>query len=88
MSSAPTAAEVLDREFWEIRAKILELAACFDRLDRADGSVTQDPRWLNLLQALELVRQTRPDRAEQVLLLFSLPYDEQWREHLGVQKNA
>ena len=84
MSSAPTAAAVLDREFLEIRAKVLELAACFDRLDRAVGGVSQDPRWLQLQAGLDLVRQARPDRAEQVLLLFSLPYDDQWRQRMGV----
>ncbi len=32
-----TAAATLEREFLTIRAKILEIAASLDRLDRADG---------------------------------------------------
>src|SRR5438105_3688541 len=38
MSSLLTAPEVLNREFLEIRSKILELAAALDRIARADGS--------------------------------------------------
>ena len=37
-----SAPEVLNREFLEIRCKILELAAAFDRLERADGSVEEE----------------------------------------------
>ena len=40
MASGP----LLDREFLEIRAKVLEVAACLDRLDRAPGTVEHDPR--------------------------------------------
>ncbi len=36
MPTAMPAAEVLDREFLEIRAKILEIAASLDRLDRGE----------------------------------------------------
>ena len=44
MSLPLSAAEVLGREFLEIRAKILEIAAAFDRLERAVGDVSDDPR--------------------------------------------
>ena len=47
-----TAPEVLNREFLEIRCKILELAAAFDRLNRADGSVIEDPRLARLREAV------------------------------------
>ena len=45
-----SAPEVLNREFLEIRCKILELAAAFDRLERADGSLNDDPRLARLRQ--------------------------------------
>ena len=88
MTTAPTASEVLDREFLEIRAKILELAACFDRLDRAAGSVAQDPRVSRLRQALEVLKSPRRDRAEQVQLTFSRTYETNWREQLGVRMGS
>ena len=40
MSLPLSAPEVLSREFLEIRAKILEIAAAFDRLERAAGDVS------------------------------------------------
>ena len=36
------APEVLNREFPEIRARLLQLAAALDRMDRADGSPEGD----------------------------------------------
>ena len=44
MATPMTADEVLDREFLQIRGKTLELAAAFDRLNRAAGEVETDPR--------------------------------------------
>ena len=80
MSIPMTANEVLDREFLEIRAKVLELAASFDRLDRAEGAVAGDPR-LNLIrEAIDLLQSGADDRAEQVQLIFSLHYDDEWQK--------
>jgi hypothetical protein len=75
-----TAAEVLDREFLEIRAQIVTLAASLDRLDRADGDVADDQRVRRLRDALSVLQERRSDRVEQVQLAFSLPYDPRWRE--------
>ncbi|MCE9605901.1 MAG: hypothetical protein K8U03_13475 [Planctomycetia bacterium] len=75
-----TAPQILNRDFLEVRAKILELAACLDRLERADGSVTDDPRMKQIHQGLTALDAVGAKRAEQVQLLFSLPYDEAWRK--------
>ena len=56
MPAPLTAAEILSREFLETRCKILELAAAFDRLDRAEGSVADDPRTVRLREALTAVQ--------------------------------
>lgn len=84
MSSPPTAAEILDREFLELRAKVLEVAAALDRLDRASGAVDGDPRMKALRQALVVLQTDRTDRAEQVLLTFSRPYEPDWRAKFGL----
>jgi len=76
--------EVLNREFLEIRCKILDLAAAFDRLDRADGSVTDDPRVARLREALSIVLEQTADRAEQVQMVFSRTYDDDWQQNLKV----
>ena len=84
MSSLQTAVEVFDREFLELRAKVLELAAGLDRLDRAPGSVASDPRLGRLQQAIQLLLEPRADRAEQTQLVFSREYDQDWRQKFGV----
>ena len=75
-----TSNQVLEREFLEIRAKILELAASFDRLDRADGSAVGDPRLSLIREALSSLSSTQKDRAEQIQLLFSRHYEDDWQE--------
>ncbi|MBP90817.1 MAG: hypothetical protein CMJ64_29590 [Planctomycetaceae bacterium] len=75
-----TSNQVLNREFFEIRAKILQLAASFDRLNRADGSVDGDPRLSLVHEALAVLASTQEDRAEQIQLLFSRQYEDDWRE--------
>jgi hypothetical protein len=80
MPTPMSASEILDREFLELRAKILELAASFDRLDRAEGFLQDDPRLKLLHQGLDSLQEAGGDRAEQVQLLFSRPYDDDWQE--------
>ncbi len=84
MSLPLTAAEVLSREFLEIRAKILEVAAAFDRLERSTGDVSEDPRIARLHEALKVASEPTEDRAEQVQLVFSRPYDETWQRAMKV----
>lgn len=75
-----TSKQVLDREFLEIRAKILEVAASFDRLDRSEGSLDGDPRLSLIDEALSVLASDQEDRAEQIQLLFSRHYEDDWRE--------
>jgi hypothetical protein len=80
-----SAPEVLNREFLDIRSKILDLAAALDRLERAEGSVADDPRAQRLREALAVVLDQQADRAEQVQMVFSRPYDDGWQETLKVK---
>jgi hypothetical protein len=79
------AAQVLNREFLEMRCKILELAASLDRLSRGAGSVAEDPRFAKLREAIGLLIEIRDDRAEQVQLLFSRPYDDDWQQQFALR---
>jgi hypothetical protein len=80
-----TAAQILSREFLEVRAKLLETAAALDRLDRAEGSVADDPRVGQLQEAIAILASSGPDRAERLQLAFSLPYDEKWKKKFFAQ---
>lgn len=84
MSGNRAAKDVLEREFLIVRAKLLEAAAAFDRLDRAEGSVAADGRWQKLRQALDVLASDEPNRAEQLQFLFSLPYRSQWKADFGI----
>jgi hypothetical protein len=82
MPSPMTAQEVLDREFLEVRARLIQLAASLDRLDRSEGSVAADPRLAGIDEALAVLRDSQPDRAERIQQIFSRAYDPAWREKL------
>jgi hypothetical protein len=73
------APEVLDREFLEIRARLLQVAASLDRLARAEGNISGDKRLQELAAALEILASSGNDRAERIQLVFSRPYDAQWK---------
>lgn len=74
--------QILDREFLEIRAKILEVAAALDRIERAGGDVSSDSRMKLIADAIRVIAigQSDPIRAEKIQLLFSRTYDENWLE--------
>ena len=83
------ALQVLDRDFLEVRAKILEIAAGLDRIDRAPARPGEhpDPRLGRIRQAIDALREPGPDRAETIQLIFSLDYDPEWREKTGVDRD-
>ena len=83
------AGKVLDREFLEIRAKLLEIAASLDRLDRGEGSVDADPRREGIGQGLRiLLDEASADRAERIQRLFSLAYEPDWPVKLGLNDRS
>ncbi len=74
---AQPAHEVLNRTFLEIRAKLLDLAALLDRIDR--GGKIDDPKLDQLHKALAILQQRGLDRAEKMQMHFSLPYNPDWQ---------
>nr|WP_303652873.1 hypothetical protein [Paludisphaera mucosa] len=81
--------QVLDRDFLEVRAKILEIAASLDRIDRAPARHGEppDPRMGRIRQALDALREPGPDRAESIQLIFSIAYDLDWRAKSGIDRS-
>jgi hypothetical protein len=82
------AQQVLEREFLEIRAKLLELAASFDRLDRGEGDIIQDVRLGCIREGLEVLAGAGPGRAEAIQMIFSREYHPSWREEHGVSRRS
>ena len=82
MSRSPS--EVLSQEFLQTRAKILEVAAFYDRLGDV-ASADLDGRQLELLRkGCQILNDDQPDKAARVQLLFSREYDENWRQQFGI----
>lgn len=88
MSIPMTSNQILDREFLEMRAKTLELAACLDRMQRAEGNMGDDPRIANLQKAIAVLAGDDPNRAERIQQIFSRAYDENWREVFAQQAGS
>ena len=69
-----TAVEVLDTYFLEARARLIELAATLDRIDRAAESqaVQSDARLKFIHDSLQILQRPQPGRAKAVQELYSL----------------
>ena len=67
--------KVVDRYFMEHRAKLLDVAAFLDRIDRSDApaDADEDFRVEALQRAIALLIDEKGDRAKRVLELFSDP---------------
>lgn len=61
--------ELLDMQFIDARARLIDLAAFLDRLERHEGA--DDIRLRYLMEALPILLENRPDRAKAVLEKFS-----------------
>ncbi|HEY3860738.1 MAG TPA: hypothetical protein VGO59_02515 [Verrucomicrobiae bacterium] len=66
--------QVVDLYFMEARAKLIDLAAFLDRVDRAPG--TDDFRATALREALRELSASQPGRARRILLDLSDPTGE------------
>ena len=80
MNALP-AARALDAFFFDARAKILDLAAFLDRIDRGENAaaIQSDPRLDKLRRALQVLLEGGDGRAEEVQRIFSLDYDANWQ---------
>lgn len=75
--------QIFSREFLEIRAKILEIAASLDRLERAEGCC-DDPRLQLIQDGLGILNGEQTDKAVAVQLLFSREYEDGWKQEFGI----
>jgi|TARA_B110000495_G_C22800162_1_gene467441 hypothetical protein len=66
--------KILDLYFLDARARLIDIAAFMDRVDRADGG--DDFRYDAFRAALKALESEKQDRARKVLLAFSDPTEE------------
>ncbi len=81
MTKPLSAPDMLDREFLQVRCRLIEIAAAMDRIDRSASAeaVQSDPRIANLLEGAAILHDGQSNRAERVQMVFSDAYDETWR---------
>jgi hypothetical protein len=80
-SLPPLPAQVaLDSFFLDVRARLLDVAAILDRINRGPGSdaALTDPRMAKVRQALTVLHEQNGGCAERIQQLFSLEYDPRW----------
>ncbi len=83
-----TAEQVVADEFLIARAKILELAATLDRIERSSGDIA-DSKQMNLLaQGMHILCDEEVDKAKRVQLLMSRHYDPQWQNTMSIAKKG
>jgi hypothetical protein len=63
--------ELLDLQFIDARARLIDIAAFLDRLDRQEGEGEGDIRLKYYKATLPILLEDRPDRAKAVLEAFS-----------------
>ncbi|MDM4016585.1 hypothetical protein [Roseiconus lacunae] len=88
MSSSPSADEIVADKFLEVRAKLLEIAAVLDRVDRTAGENGLDDaarqKRAALQAGIDIVASEGSDRAARLQMLYSREYQADWRETFGM----
>ena len=88
MTNVRNGDQVVAESFLEVRAKLLEVAATLDRIDRACESAALDEPAKSkrelLIEATKILLSEDPNRAERLQQLFSRKYDTDWRQQLGM----
>ncbi len=76
--------DVVDRFFLVARARVIELAAFFDRVERSEGELADEQRAKTerLRKGLEMLLDSEAQKAKRTHMLFSLPSDANWRTKL------
>lgn len=82
-----SASDILNQEFLQVRAKLLEVAAFFDRFEKAEGAdalAGSDGQLQLLRQACDLLIDGEGDKAARMQLHFSREYQSDWREKFQI----
>ena len=91
MSNVRDGDAIVAESFLDVRAKLLEVPATLDRIDRgckvAALSQSASSQRELLGEATKILLSQGPDRAERLQQLFSRRYDSDWRQEFGFTSN-
>ena len=76
--------EILQESFLDVRAKLLEVAATLDRVERVGDELLGESLSMRkkIDQAIAICASVGTDRAERLQHLFSREFDPQWRTEM------
>lgn len=83
-----SAAQIVADEFMIARAKIVELAATLDRIERASGNVDDSKNMQLLVQGMHILIDDQIEKAKRVQLLMSRDYDPNWQNLMSISKKG
>lgn len=83
-----SAEQIVADDFMIARARIVELAATLDRIERATGAVEDSKNMQLLMQGMQVLCDDEVEKAKRVQLLMSRLYDPQWQSQMSIAKKG
>ena len=83
-----SAEQIVADDFMIARARIVELAATLDRIERATGDVEDSKNMQLLMQGMQVLCDDEVEKAKRVQLLMSRQYDPQWQSQMSISKKG
>ena len=83
-----SAEQIVADDFMIARARIVELAATLDRIERATGNVEDSKNMQLLMQGMQVLCDDEVEKAKRVQLLMSRQYDPQWQSQMSIAKKG
>ena len=83
-----SAEQIVADDFMIARARIVELAATLDRIERATGDVEDSTNMQLLIQGMHILCDDEVEKAKRVQLLMSRQYDPKWQSQMSITKKG
>lgn len=83
-----SAQQIVAEDFMIARARIVELAATLDRIERATGDVDDSKNMQLLMQGMHILCDHEVEKAKRVQLLMSRQYDPQWQTQMSIERKG
>lgn len=83
-----SAQQIVAEDFMIARARIVELAATLDRIERATGDVVDSKNMQLLMQGMHILCDDEVEKAKRVQLLMSRQYDPQWQTQMSIERKG
>jgi len=88
ISAERSAQQIVAEDFMIARARIVELAATLDRIERATGDVDDSKNMQLLMQGMHILCDDEVEKAKRVQLLMSRQYDPQWQAQMSIERKG